>query len=141
MVIRQTGYQRLAFPAIQVMTHGGLVSPTLFNVVVDNVIHTWLAITVEGQRLAHDRLGDAVGRCLGLFYAYDGMFGSRDPEWLHHLMNVLVGLFQRYALAANVAKSRMMTCQPSALMSGMSTEAKALNCMGVVYSYYLMFQR
>ena len=58
-----------------------------------NVIQTWLSTTVEDQRVSHDRMGEAVGRCLGVFYADDGMVGSRDSEWLHHLMNVLVGLF------------------------------------------------
>ena len=72
---------------------GGLVSPTLVSVVVENIIRTWLAITVDDQRVAHDRLREAVRRCLGVFYADDGMVGSRDSEWLQHLMNILVGLF------------------------------------------------
>ena len=46
-------------------------------------------------------------------------------------MNVLAGLFWRYGLASNIAKSRMMTCQTGALKSGMSEEAKDLKCMGV----------
>ena len=36
-----------------------------------------------------------------------------------------------YGLAANVAKSRKMTCQPGALLVGMSEEAMALNFTGV----------
>ena len=59
------------------------------------------------------------------------MVGSRYLEWLQHAMNVLVGIFQRYGFAAIVSKSRNMTCQPSALRSGISMEAKALNCTGV----------
>ena len=97
------------------MTHGRLVSLTLFNVVVDNVIRTWLAMRVEDQRVAHDSMVETVGRCLGVFYDNNGMVGSRNPKWLHHAMNVLVGLFRRYGLAANVAKSHTMTCQPDAL--------------------------
>ena len=50
-------------------------------------------------------------------------------------MNVPVGLFRRYGLAANVAKSHTMMCQPGALRSGVSEEAKALNCTGVGDSY------
>ena len=45
---------------------GGLVYPTLFNVVVDNVIITWMAMTVEDQRVAQDGLGETVGRCVGV---------------------------------------------------------------------------
>ena len=69
------------------------MSPTLFNVVVDNVIWTWLAMKVEDHRVAHDGLGEAVGRCLGFLYADDGMIGYIYPDWLHHSMDVLVGIF------------------------------------------------
>ena len=41
------------------------------------------------------------------------MIESRDSEWIHHSMNVLFGLFWRYGLADNVAKSRTIMCQPS----------------------------
>ena len=50
-------------------------------------------MTVEDKRMAHDRMREAIGRCMGLFYAGDGMVGSRYPEWLQHSMNVLLGLF------------------------------------------------
>ena len=57
---------------------GGFLSPTLFNVIVDNFIQTWLAMTVEDQRMAHYVMGEAVGRCLGVFYTDNGMVDSRD---------------------------------------------------------------
>ena len=49
------------------MTEGDLVSPTLINMVVENVIWKWLAMIVEDQRVAHYGLGEAVGGCLGFF--------------------------------------------------------------------------
>ena len=58
---------------------GSLVYTTLFNVVVDNVIRTWLEKTVEDQRVAHNGMGEVVGRYLGFFYADYRMLGSRDP--------------------------------------------------------------
>ena len=73
VVPKQNGFHEPVFTATWVTTQGGLVSPTLFNVVVDNVIWTWLAMTVKDQRLAHNRLGETVGWCLGVFYADDGM--------------------------------------------------------------------
>ena len=127
LVPRHIGYHRPDFPDTRGMTQGDLVSPTLLNIVVDNVIRTWLAITVEYHRVAHNGLGEAFGSCLGVLYADDGMVGSRD----------LVGLFQRYGLAAKAAKSRSMTCQPGALKLGVSAESKALKCMGVVDSYHV----
>ena len=131
MVPRKNGYHGSAFTSTRGTTQGSLVSPTLFNVVVDNLIQTWLDIEVKDQRVDHNRLGDAVGRCLGIFYSNDGMVGSRDPEWLHRLVNVLVGLFRQYGLADNVAKYHTMTCQPGALRPGMSVESKAMKCTGV----------
>ena len=50
-------------------------------------------MTVEDQRVAHDGMGEAFGQCLGVFYANYSMVGSRDAEWIQHLMNVLVSLF------------------------------------------------
>ena len=103
----------------------------LFNVVVDNVIRTWLAMTAEDHRVDHYGLVDTSGRYLRLFYANYGMVGSLDADWVQHLMNVLVGLLRRYGLTANVAKLLTMMCQTGSLLSGMAEEAKALNCMGV----------
>ena len=117
MVPRQNVYHRPALPATLRTTQAGLVSLTLFNIIVDNVIQTWLAMTVEYQRMAHGGLREALWRCLRVFYADDGMVVSRDPDWLQHSMNGLVGLFRRFDLEANIAKSRLMTCQPGALRS------------------------
>ena len=115
--------------------------PTLFNVVVENFIRTWLTMTVKDQRVAHDGLVESVGRCLGVFYSNDNMVGSRYPKWLQHSMNILVSLFQRHGLAANIAKSRTMTCQPDALRLEVSADAKALKCTGVGDSYRVRLQR
>ena len=120
---------------------GGLVSLTFFNVLVDNVIITCLAMTVDDQRVDQDRLGETVMRCLGVLYAYDGMLGSLDADWMQHLMNVLVGLFLLYGLAANIAKSKTVICQPGALRLGMFEEAKALKCKGVGDLYHVIFRR
>ena len=61
VVTRQNGYHGLAFPDTWVTMQGGLVSPTFFNVVVENFIRTWLVITVEDQRVSHDGLGYSSG--------------------------------------------------------------------------------
>ena len=114
------------------------MSPMLFNVEVDNVIRTWLAITVEDQRVARNKLVETVGWCLGVFYDDDVMVGSRESNWLQHAMNVLVGLCRRYGLAANVEKSRTMTCHPRALRVGMLEEDMELKCTGVGDLYQLI---
>ena len=134
-VPQQNSFHGPAFPATRVTTQGGLVSPELFNVVVDNAIQTWLSMTVEYKRVSLDRVGENFGRCLGVLYANDGMVGSRDSDWLQHLMNVLIGLFRQYGLTANVSKYRTMKSQPGALRLGISEEAKELKCTRVGYYY------
>ena len=62
VVPRQNGFHGLDLPNTRGTTQGGLVSLTLFNVVVDNFIRTSLAMTVEDQRVDHDGLGETVGR-------------------------------------------------------------------------------
>ena len=135
LVPRHNGFHKPAFPATRGATQGGLVSLTFFNVVVENFIRTWMTITVEEQRVNHDRLVETSGRCLGVFYVNDGMVISRDADWLQHAMNILVGLFRWYSLENNVVKSCTMMCQPDALRFGVYAEAKALKYTGVVYSY------
>ena len=65
----QNGFHRPDFTNKRGITQGELVSLTLFNIVVYNVIRTWLAITVEDQRVDQDRLGDTAGYLLVVFYA------------------------------------------------------------------------
>ena len=91
--------------------------------------------------MAHDGLGGNVGWCLGVLYANDGMADSRDTEWTQHAINVLVGLFRRYGIEANVANSLTMSCQPGALRSGMPEEDKALKCTGVGELYRVRLRR
>ena len=80
VMLRYNGFPRPALPATMCTTQGGIFTPTLFNVVVDNIIRTWLAMTVEDQRVSHDTLGETIGRLLGLFYSYDCIAGSRDSD-------------------------------------------------------------
>ena len=58
------------------------------------------------------------------------MVVSQDPEWLQGSLNVLIVLFRRYKLVANVAKSKVMTCHPVTLYYGMFEEAVGPCCMG-----------
>ena len=81
-VTRQNSYHSLYFKLTRGTTQGGIVSPTLFNLIVDNVVRNWLALAVEYQLVSHEGLGLLVGRCLGLFYADDIMVVLRGPEWL-----------------------------------------------------------
>ena len=56
-------------------------------------------------------------------------------------MNVLVGLFRIYGLAADATKSCTITYRPGALQAGISEETMVLKCTGVQELYRVRLQR
>ena len=64
----------------------------------------------------------AVGRSINVFYADGGLIGLRYLELLQGAINVLIVVFRRVCLLANIKKSKTMTCQPEAIFTGMSEE-------------------
>ena len=79
VVTRENGCHGPHIQATRRTTHGGLLSPTLCNIILDNVVRNWLALMVENELVAHEGLGIAVGQCLGMFYGDNIMVGLRDP--------------------------------------------------------------
>ena len=87
------------------------MSPILFNVVVDAVIHHWLTLVVpteEGMEL----LGLLIQDLEVYFYSNDGLVASTQPERLQSLFNVLTCLFDRVFLITNMQKAVIMAFQP-----------------------------
>ena len=68
--------------------------PTLFNMVVGNVVHNWFFLMVEYGPLIHNGLGQTVGQILGLFYTDDGLLVSRGLYQLQGALNFLIGLLR-----------------------------------------------
>ena len=67
MVTRQNGYHDPKFRVTRGTTHGELLSPILFNVVVDSVVVHWLYLAMEDEAVIQDGLVHTVGRELGVF--------------------------------------------------------------------------
>ena len=63
------------------MTQGDPLSPTIFNMVVDALVHHWLTITVKEAEKRRER-GREGRHQAALFYADEGMLVSSDPQWL-----------------------------------------------------------
>ena len=61
VVTCQNGYHGLHFKATQGATQGRLISPTLFNLIIYNVVSNWLALTVEDQLVMYKVLVLALG--------------------------------------------------------------------------------
>lgn len=84
-VAKSGNYHGETFVPYQGATQSGIVSPTLFNVIMDAVI--WKLnvdvmedVTVENTGLS----GDNICCLVSLFYVGDGAFGSLNLEWLHN---------------------------------------------------------
>ena len=122
VVAWKNGYHRPHFQLTKGVFQGVLISSMLFNMIVDNAVRNWVSLTVEDKLVSHEGLVLAVGRCLGLFYIENGMVVLWYQEWIQRTLNMLIGLFLRYGLMANVAESKSMTCQPGEIWSGMSEE-------------------
>ena len=64
-------------------TQGGVVSPTLFNVLTDAVVRKWWVDVMDDMTIANTGLqGDNVGCLASLLYANNSAIGSKDHEWL-----------------------------------------------------------
>ena len=93
------------------MTHGDPLSPTIFNVVMDVVVrHQVKVVIVDAED--QGELGNEGRHQVALFYTYDGMVDSYDPQWLQVDLNTLVGLFDRVGLRKNFGKTVGMVCHP-----------------------------
>ena len=63
------------------MTQGDPISPTIFNVVVEAVVRHWLTGVIADAE-EQGELGKEGGHQLYMFYAYDGMVASSNPQWI-----------------------------------------------------------
>ena len=124
LVARQSGYHGEPFEATRGCTQGCLFSPTLFNVMEDAIVRYWLTLVVDdnGQSAAHG-MGANVAERLALYYADDGLIGSRDNQWLQMALDVLVALFRRCGLRTNTDKTKVMTCLPGHIRGSLSDPA------------------
>ena len=79
------------------MAQGDPLSPTIFNVVMDMVVrHQVTGVILDAEEQGELR---KEGRHqVALFYTYDGMVDSYDPQWLQGDFNTLAGLFDRVGL-------------------------------------------
>ena len=122
MVARAGGYYRAGFRGERGVTQGDLLSSTILNVVVDEVVRNWVQGVVEESEARGELVQEGRHQAV-LFYADDGMVASSDPVWLQGLFNALVGLFDRVGLQTNVRKTVGMVCHPCQAAGNLTTEA------------------
>ena len=101
MVVRAGGYYGQFFQSFRGVTQGEPLYPTIFNVVVDAVVHHWVEVMVEGAGGQGRR--DQEGRHQNpLFYTDYGMIALSYPGWLQGELSTLVGLIDRVGLKTNI---------------------------------------
>lgn len=135
VVARQSGFHGHVFEATRGTTQGSIVSPTLFNIVLDCVTRHWLFLTVGNNQIVQTGLGQEARNKLSMFYADDGYISARDEAWLQEAATILTGLFRRVGLAANPVKTEAMICFPNSLPMHMSSAAYARRLTGMGPNY------
>ena len=121
MVARAGGYYGTAFRGERGVTQGDLLSPTIFNVVVDAVVRHWVNGIME-QAEVRGEMGREGRHQATLLYTDYGMVTSLDPAWLLGAFTALVGLFDSVGLLTNVGKNVSMVCHPCQVGAGNRTE-------------------
>ena len=134
-VAQQSGYHGKAFWTSRGITQGDIISPTIFNIVVDAVVCYWLS-QVDGEGSKITGLGQTVTKKLTIFYVDDGLVVARDHEWLQHAIDVLSGLFKWVGLRTNINKTKCMSCMPGHISNWMSTAAYKHHMEGTSLSHW-----
>ena len=112
IVARQAGFYGEPFHPSRGTTQGDMLSPTLFNIVVDAVVRYWLSVISEGDEETGG-FGHGVRNRLALFYADDSLVASTNHEWLQVALPHLSSAFARVGLLTNTDKTKAMVCLPT----------------------------
>ena len=92
-------------------TQGGLLSPTIFNMVIDAMIWHWFAL-ISGEEAGPEGFRQAV-QCLATFlYVYVGILSSPCPSRLKAALDVLTELLYCVGVRTNVTKTMGIVFRP-----------------------------
>ena len=120
VVPRASGYHGRAFQATRGVTQGDILSPMVFNIVVDCIIKAW--------KMEHPEVASVVDT---IFYADDGELASEDPIALQQATDSFTDYCSRVGLKMNAAKTRVMVTAPGPLNPGVSSPVYRLRMSGV----------
>ena len=135
MVDRAGRYFGLPFTGYHGVTQGDLLSPTLFNMVVDSVIRDWVTVLVATKQ-GMEGLGLFIRDLAAYFYADDGLIGSTQLERLQRAFGVLAGIFSRVSFRTNTRKTVIMDCQTCHATGRILVEAYKRRTTGKIPTFW-----
>ena len=98
MIPRQAGYYGKAFKARRGVRQGDIVSPLIFNIMVDAVVRHW----------RHLHQPDGI-EDMALFYADDGLISGGNPDTVQQTIDRMTVDFKSIGLKMNAAKTEYVT--------------------------------
>ena len=107
MVYRASSYYRRVFKAERDVTQGGLLSPTIFNLMVGAFLLEWIYQT---EQTGFDATNTST--IVTVFYADGGLIAARDPTFLQDAFKLVTALFDRVGLETNNTKTKVMVFLP-----------------------------
>ena len=97
------------------MTQGDIISPILFNIIIDCVV----------RKLERhiDRNQFIIVQSTSVFYADDGAIFGCDPVEVQGIVDTASEMFKHIGLYPNASKTKQMTFQPPYCKTGLSIRA------------------
>ena len=127
VVPRQAGFLGDPFHATRGVTQGDVISPSIFNIVVDAIIREW------HHQMDHGSIGPPITKAI--FYADDGNLHGPDPAHLQLGLDRIASLFALVGLNLNPNKTKAMIMDGGAPYHRISDEAYHYRMTGDGQSY------
>lgn len=120
VVPKASGYHGRAFRATRGVTQGDILSPMIFNMVVDCIIKAW--------KREHPAVAAVVDT---IFYADDGELFGEDPVALQEATDSFTDYCNQGGLRMNAAKMKALVTAPGPLTLGLSFPAYRFRMSGL----------
>ena len=128
VAVKQRGMFGKVFKGKKGVTQGDIVSPTIFNIMVDEVVR------VVQADIADQEAGQS-NQTTGIFYADDGYVAGTDGTRVQQVMQLYTQQFKLLGLHMSYAKTKMLIGQVNHLQTNISPQAYHRRLTGEGPSY------